>query len=402
MKQKGIINLIKETFSEWSEDKASRLAAALSYYTVFSLAPLLIIVIAVAGFFWGRSAVQDQILTQIQGLIGAQGKDFIQSMMQNVSAQHSTGVFATIVGVITLFIGALGVFGELQNSLNTIWEVKPKPTHGMKEAAVHLVIQRLLSFTMLIVIGFLLLISLVVSAGLAAMGKFIGNVWPIQQFILIVINFVISLGVITLLFAAIYKVLPDAKIAWKDVWLGAFVTAILFSIGRQAIGLYLGRSSVGSTFGAAGSLAIILIWIYYSAQILFLGAEFTQVYANMYGSRIVPDKDAVRVSEGERAQQGIPHGEPQPGALSAAGNPGQAADRLRAGQVKPERMTGWYAPQITRARSGDQRENILNKMFYGFLLASQFIPSLRRLHATKTERTQRTKTTSGSGPAAWN
>jgi membrane protein len=203
--------------------------------------------------------------------------------------------------------GALGVFGELQNSLNTIWEVKPKPAKNWKDGIKRFVMRRLLSFTMVLGIGFLLLASLVVSAAVSAFGEYIGSRWPMADFWLGLINFVIAFIVITFLFAMIFKFLPEIKIAWKDVWLGAAVTSALFSLGKFLIGLHLGRSEVGNTFGAAGSLAILLIWIYYSAQILFFGAEFTQVYANRYGSKIVPDPDMVKLSEIERAEKGIPH-----------------------------------------------------------------------------------------------
>jgi len=208
-----------------------------------------------------------------------------------------------------LLFGALGVFGELQNSLNTIWEVKPKPARGFLDGIKRFIVDRLLSFTLVLGIGFLLLASLVVSAALSALGEYIGARWPPADFWLELINFVISFAVVTLLFAMIFKFLPEVDIAWKDVWLGAMVTSALFSLGKFLIGFYLGRSEVGNTFGAAGSLAILLIWIYYSAQILFFGAEFTQVYANRYGSKIVPDADMVRMTERERAEKGIPHEE---------------------------------------------------------------------------------------------
>jgi membrane protein len=201
----------------------------------------------------------------------------------------------------------LGVFGELQNSLNTIWEVKPKPAKSLVDGIKRFVIKRLMSFAMVLVIGFLLLASLVISAAVSALGEYIGTRWPLADFWLQLLNFLISFVVISFLFAMIFKFLPEIKIAWKDVWLGAVVTSALFSLGKFLIGLYLGRSEVGNTFGAAGSLAILLIWIYYSAQILFFGAEFTQVYANRYGSKIVPDPGMVRVTEQERAEQGIPH-----------------------------------------------------------------------------------------------
>lgn len=300
--------LLKETVREWSEDGASRLAAALAYYTTFSLAPLLVLVIAIAGLIGGQEAAQSQTMAQVEDLLGPQGGEFVQSMIENAS-RPATGVTATIIGVVTLLFGALGVFGELQNSLNTIWEVKPKPAQGLLDGIKRFLVDRLLSFTMVLGIGFLLLASLVISAVLSALGNYIGNALPMADLWLQLINFVISFVVVTALFAMIFKFLPEVNIAWKDVWLGAAVTSLLFSLGKFLIGFYLGRSTVGNTFGAAGSLAILLIWVYYSAQILFFGAEFTQVYANRYGSKIVPDPDMVKITEQERAEKGIPHRE---------------------------------------------------------------------------------------------
>jgi membrane protein len=301
-----MFGLLKETFQEWREDGANRLAAALAYYTTFSLAPLLVLVIAIAGLVGGHEAAQSQTMAQVEDLLGEEGRDFIEKMIETAS-RPQTGLTATLVGAVTLLFGALGVFGELQNSLNTIWEVKPKPAKNVWDGIRRFVIKRLISFTMVLGIGFLLLASLVISAALNALGEYIGTRWPLADFWLGLINFVISFLVITLLFGLIFKFLPEIKIAWKDVWLGAAVTSALFTFGKFLIGLYLGRSEVGTTFGAAGSLAILLIWIYYSAQILFFGAEFTQVYANRYGSKIVPDPGMVKITEQERAQKGIPH-----------------------------------------------------------------------------------------------
>ena len=301
-----MFNLLRDTFREWREDGANRLAAALAYYTTFSLAPLLVLIIAIAGLAGGREAAQTRTMAQVEDLLGVEGREFVQGMIESAS-RPATGLLATFLGAVTLLFGALGVFGELQNSLNTIWEVKPKPAKGWVDGVKRFVLRRLLSFTMVLGIGFLLLASLVLSAALSALGEYIGTRWPLADFWLELINFLISFVVITLLFGMIFKFLPEIKIAWKDVWLGAAVTSALFSLGKFLIGLYLGRSEVGNTFGAAGSLAILLIWIYYSAQILFFGAEFTQVYANRYGSRIVPDPDMVKITELERAEKGIPH-----------------------------------------------------------------------------------------------
>jgi membrane protein len=280
--------LLKLTYQGWKEDKASRLSAALAYYTVFSLAPLLVIVIAITGLFWDESAVQSQVMNQVEGLVGAEGRTFVSDLVTSASSP-ARGIVATILGVITLLFGALGVFNELHNSLNAIWDVKEEETKGFLESIKKVIFSRLLSFTMILGIGFLLLVSLVISAGLSAVQETVGNAIPVSEILLQIVNLIISIAVITVLFALIFKFLPDAEIAWRDVWLGAFVTAILFSLGKFLIGLYLGNSAVASTFGAAGSLVLLLVWIYYSAQILFFGAEFTQVYANNYGSKIVPE-----------------------------------------------------------------------------------------------------------------
>src|SRR5215208_1982804 len=281
-------NLLKLTYQGWKEDKASRLSAALAYYTIFSLAPLLIIVIAITGLFWQKDIVQSQVMNQIQSLVGVQGATFVSDLLASAS-NPAKGITATIFGIITLLFGALGVFNELHNALNTIWEVKEEETKGFVESIKKVIFSRLLSFSMILGIGFLLLVSLVISAALSAVQETIGNAIPVSEILLQLVNLVISIGVITVLFALIFKFLPDAEIAWRDVWLGAFVTAILFSLGKLLIGLYLGNSAVASSFGAAGSLVLLLVWIYYSAQILFFGAEFTQVYANNYGSKIIPE-----------------------------------------------------------------------------------------------------------------
>ncbi len=309
MRTKPVIALFKETYSEWSEDKASRLAAALAYYTTFSIAPLLVITIAVVGLFFGRQAVQGGIQQQLQGLLGQEGARAINDMIAN-AGKHGSGIIATVLGVIALLFGATGVFSELHDALNTIWEVEPKPTGTVK----NFVKDRFLSFTLVLGIGFLLLVSLVLSAALAALAGFINALMPGAQIIGHVLNFAVSLGVVTVLFAMMYKVLPDVKISWDDVWIGAFGTAVLFTIGKFLIGLYLGKGTVASSYGAAGALAIVLIWVYYSAQILFFGAEFTQVYARRFGSRIVPAENAVKVTNEERVQRGEPHHTEKPGA----------------------------------------------------------------------------------------
>jgi membrane protein len=303
MNAQAMWDLLKNTFTDWSEDKAPRLAAALAYYTVFAIAPILIIAIAIASIFF--TSAQDQIIGQVSGLIGPQAGDAIKTMIQNREANNSSNLLATIIGLVTLLVAATGLFGELQDSLNTIWEVQPKPNQDILATLKN----RFLSFTMVLGVGFLLLVSLVISTALSALGNALGGAPESQTIIWKVINFVISFGVVTLLFALIYKVIPDVKITWNDVWIGALATAVLFTVGKFLIARYLATESTASTYGAAGALVLLLIWVYYSAQILFLGAEFTQVYAKAYGSKIEPAENAVPVTEEARTQQGIPHEE---------------------------------------------------------------------------------------------
>ncbi|MEH2392746.1 MAG: YihY/virulence factor BrkB family protein [Nostoc sp.] len=292
MNLQAIWKLLQETFKEWSEDKASRLAAALAYYTIFSIAPLLIIVIAIAGVVFGEDAARGQIVGQIQGLVGKDGAQFIQTAIQNAN-KPQTGAIASIISVVVLLVGATGLFTELQDSLNTIWEVKAKPGRGVN----NMIRLRFLSFAMVIGIGFLLLVSLVISTGLAALVKYFGNILPGVDFLWRIVNFALSFSSTTALFGLIFKVLPDVKITWNDVFIGSVITSFLFSIGRFLLGQYLGNGSFGSTYGAAGSLVVLLAWVNYAAQILFFGAEFTQVYARRYGSGIVPTKDAIPLSD---------------------------------------------------------------------------------------------------------
>jgi membrane protein len=239
----------------------------------------LIIAVAVAGFAFGDEAARGEIKNQIDGLVGKSGAGVIEAMMTSAS-KPGEGVVASVFGVIALLFGATGVFAQLQDSLNIIWKAKPRKTNGV----ISFLRTRFLSFAMVLGIGFLLLVSVVLSAGLAALGKLFGDRLPGWEGVWQFVNLSISFGVITVLFAMIYKILPDVKIAWKDVWLGAAVTSLLFTLGKYGIGLYLGKSSAASSYGAAGSLAIVLLWVYYSSMLLFLGAEFAQVYARSYGS----------------------------------------------------------------------------------------------------------------------
>lgn len=298
MKAQGWWGLVKETGNSWTEDKAPRLAAALAFYTILSAAPILVIALAVAGLAFGRDAVQGSLVEQLRGLVGDQGAEAIQTMIASASGVGSG--WAMVVGVVLLLVGASGVFAELQDALNTIWGVKPKPGRGVWV----MVRDRFLSLAMVFGVGFLLLVTLVLSTALAAMTRFAGleGVGVVGQ----VVNVVVSFAVVTLLFMMMYKFLPDVKIGWRDVWIGAVVTALLFTVGKFLIGLYLGHASVGSSYGAAGSLVVFVVWVFYSGQILYLGAEFTKVYANRFGSRIRPAANAVPVTGEARAQQGLP------------------------------------------------------------------------------------------------
>jgi membrane protein len=290
MPRKSALSLLKETFKEWQNDDALDLGAALAYYTIFSLAPLLLVVISVAGLVFGREAVQGQLVGQIQGLVGRQGAEAIQTMIAN-AGHHGSGVVATAIAVVTILFGATGVFGQLQKTLNKIWGVEQKPGLGLKG----LLEARALAFGMILGIGFLLLVSLVVSALLSGLDSYLAGLFPGAPILLSILSGVLSFALVTLLFAMIYRILPDVEISWQDVWFGAGVTAALFTVGKYLIGLYLGHSSVASVYGAAGSLVVVLLWVYYSSQILFFGAELTQVYACAYGAEIVPSKNAVAV-----------------------------------------------------------------------------------------------------------
>jgi membrane protein len=288
MQRKSTWQFLKTTINEWVEAEPFQLAAALSYYTLFSLAPLLLIAIGVAGFVFGREAAQNQIVETLQGMIGQDSAETVQEMIQASNEKPQTGMLSTIIGFVALLFGAGGVVGQLQTSLNKIWEVTPKPGQGIWG----FVRQRFFSFAMVLAIGFLLLVSLVVTAVLSSFTGMLSSLLGDATFIAHAVDILVSFGFVTLLFALIYKYVPDVEIEWKDVWVGAALTAILFTIGKYLIGLYIGTSGVSSTFGAAGSLITILVWVYYSSLIFFLGAEFTRVYATQYGSGVAPAENA--------------------------------------------------------------------------------------------------------------
>jgi membrane protein len=292
-------SLLKTTFDDWYEDRAQRMGAALAYYTIFALTPGLVIVMALAGLLLGPGA-ESQIIGEIRELIGKQGAAAIDATIQS-ARKETLGATGTALALIPLVFGLWGVFGELQDSLNTIWGVTPKPGRRLGD----ILRERFLSFAMVVGIGFLLLVSLVLSAWLAAVGVYVGRMLPAPAEALESVNFVISFVVITGSFGLIFKLLPDVKVAWRDVWLGAAVTSLFFTVGKLLIGLYLGRSAVASAYGAAGSLVVIVVWVYYSAQILLFGAEFTKVWTRRRGSGFVPEKTAMPVTQEARAEQGM-------------------------------------------------------------------------------------------------
>ena len=273
--------MIKLAITAWVDDYAPSMGAALSYYTLFSLAPLLIIVIAVAGMVFGQEAAQGAIVSQLSGIMGADGAAAIEGMLK-AAREPTKGVLATVIGIALLLVGATAIFAELQSALDRIWRV---PAAKAESGIWHLLRTRLLSFGLVLGLGFLLVVSLVVSASLAALGTWWGGWFGGWDVILQVVNFAVSIAIFTLLFAMIYKIMPRARISWGDVWLGAAVTASLFTAGKLVIGLYLGKSGLASGYGAASSLVVLVAWVYYSAQIFLFGAEYTWVYANQVGSR---------------------------------------------------------------------------------------------------------------------
>jgi membrane protein len=273
--------LAKQSFAAWSEDYASSMGAALAYYTLFSLAPLLLVVIALAGFVYGEEAARGAVLTQFAGLIGEEGSVAIQGLLKSAS-QPTQSLIASVIGIVTLIVGATSIFAELQSDLDRIWRA---PAARKPTGIVGLLRTRLLSFGLIVSIGFLLLVSLIISAVLAAFAKWYSGWFPGWIVTMEIVNQVVGLAFVTALFAMMYRILPSVHVAWDDVWRGAFATAVLFTIGKYLIGLYLGKAGVASGFGAAGSLVVLLVWVFYSAQIFLLGAEFTWIYAHNHGSR---------------------------------------------------------------------------------------------------------------------
>lgn len=296
---RSVFGLVKTTGVHWLDDKAPRLAASLAFYTLLSLAPMLVVAVSIAGLIFGEDAARGQIAGQLNGLLGPTGADTVQSILAHAKTP-SSGIIGAVVGIALAIFGASGVFGELQTSLDTIWHVESRPGRGIKG----FLRDRVFSFTLVMGVAFLLLVSLVVSAALSAIGSYFAHTLPGGETVWYIVNLVISVGITALLFGLIFKVVPDVEIRWHDVWLGALVTAILFTGGKFLIGLYLGRSSVASPFGAAGSVVALVVWIYYSAQILFFGAELTRAHTEQRGIHVKPSPNAVPVAPAQIAVAG--------------------------------------------------------------------------------------------------
>ena len=296
----SIWSLLKGTADDFVEDNATRLAAALAYYTLLSLAPLVVLALAIAGLVVDQESTRDQLAAELGSVVGSSGEEAVRAIVENAKTP-STGIVSSALGIVVLLFGASGVFGELQGALNTIWEVAPKPGRGIWGT----IKDRLFSFAMVMGVAFLLLVSLILGAALAAVGHFLESSLPGGEAVWQVLNFLLSFAVVSALFAVMFKVVPDVEVKWKDVWIGAVVTAFLFTVGKFLIGLYLGKSSVASAYGAAGSIVLLVIWVYYSSLILLAGAEFTQVYTKHFGSRVRPSKNAVALTDEARAQQGM-------------------------------------------------------------------------------------------------
>jgi membrane protein len=307
MKIKPVWEVIKTAGVAWINDNAPRLGASLSFYTIFALSPLLVIIVFLTSLLFDRADVQSVLFDQLQGVFGSSGADAIRAALK-ASFPQQQGIVASLIAIGTLLVMATGLFVELQGALNAIWGVERKPGYGIRG----FIMGRLLSFGMILCIGFLLLVSLVVSAIVSALGKYLSDLLPGMELFWMVTNNLVSLGIVSLLFAMIFKILPDVNISWRDVWVGAVVTGILFTVGKFLLGQYLGRNAAVSAYGAAGSVVLILLWVYYSSQILFFGAEITQVYAARFGTRLQPKHYAQWINPEKAQPAGQPRGKVEP------------------------------------------------------------------------------------------
>lgn len=314
--------LVKATIAAWSDDYAPSMGAALSYYTVFSMAPLLLIVISIAGLAFGQEAARGEVFEQLRGLMGDDPASAVEALLESL-AKPERGITSTVVGAVMLLIGATSVFGELQDALDRVWRA---PARDRRGGLWKLVRSRLLSFGMVLGIAFLLMVSLILSAAISALGKWWGSAFVERELLLQAVNLLAGFVMTTIVFAMIYKLMPRVQVRWKDVWLGAAITALLFSIGRLLIGLYIGKSGIASGFGAAGSVAIVFVWVYYSAQIFLLGAEFTWLYARTFGSmRPLADRQHDQAVEGPSSFRGPQTAQSQREAAAGSTQPGRQA-----------------------------------------------------------------------------
>jgi membrane protein len=295
--------LFSESFNAWSKHKAPRLGASLAFYTLLSLTPLLLVTVAIVGLVFGHVTAQHEVVRQVQMLIGNQGAKAIEALLQ-ASRNTTHGIIATVIGMVTLLFGASGVMIELRDALNTIWEVPTPQSAGIKSKIMSYIKERLFSFGMLLSIGFILVVSLAISAWISALGAVSVSVLPSMEALLQLTNALVSFAVITCLFAATYKFIPDVRLEWRDVVLGGAVTSLLFTVGKSLLGLYLGKASIASSYGAFASIVVLVIWVYYSGQIYFLGAEFTRTFANHYGSQPNRNPEGMIKAPGDAAPRG--------------------------------------------------------------------------------------------------
>lgn len=289
MNFKSLVSLFKASLSDWNKHNDTRLGAALAFYTIVSISPLAILVVAIASMVFNKSAAQTHLLNEVQAQVGVEGRQTVEAILAH-GRNFSSGILSTIIGFVTLFLGASGVLQELRSALNNIWETEGETSSGIGGA----VRERIFSFGMVLSLGFVLLVSLLASAALSAISKFFTGLLPVPAFVLLIVNEVVSVAGIALLFACILKYVPAAKVDWRDVRVGAIFTAILFVIGKTLLGIYLGKSSPGSSYGAAGSLVVLVVWVYYSAQIFYFGAEFTHVHAKANRNQLEPQPQSRR------------------------------------------------------------------------------------------------------------
>lgn len=377
---RGIGGLLRETYTKWSNHQAPRLGASVAFYSILSFAPLLVLITAIIGLVFGHEHAQGALIGEARQVIGDRGADTVQTLLKNAQ-KPASGIIASTIAFLTLLFGASGVFTELQDALNLMWDVTPQASSGVMA----MIKQRLFSFGMVLSIGFLLLISLLLSAGLAFLGHSFGQLVPMPPFVLEIINFIVSFAVVTGLFALMFKYVPDAKVSWKDVGIGALGTALLFTIGKLLLGIYLGKASVGSTYGAAGSLVAVVVWIYYSAQIFFFGAEFTHVYSEKDQSANKPATEQAPVALAARAGASgapatsaalMPTSTPQisiPAQATPSPKPAIASRPTVPPQIPVESVvveppTMALAPESVRLPQHRTRPELLTSMAIGFIL----------------------------------